>query len=154
MYNGVKLQIVLHYTYTFRTKIWGLTRDRFLSQRCHLHHCDENWRFRSWFSLQNRSHIQKGFNLWITGLWEVNLWKNQRSKISCQGPFKGTFSRYRDERQCSEKSVEFITAYWIIILINLSLMTIDFASLNDSRWTIRIFGCWEKVGHTWDKTNF
>jgi hypothetical protein len=30
----------LFYIYNFHTKIWGLTKDRFLSQRCHWHRCD------------------------------------------------------------------------------------------------------------------
>jgi hypothetical protein len=73
---------------TFTHKIWGLTKDRFLLQRCHWHRCDENRRFHSRFSSRIRNHIQKGFNPCIRGLGGVVRWKkNQRSKISCQGPF-------------------------------------------------------------------
>jgi hypothetical protein len=42
------------------------------------------------FFMRIRSHIQKGFNTCIRGLGGDVWWeKNQRSKISCQGPFKG-----------------------------------------------------------------
>jgi hypothetical protein len=37
-----------------------------------------------------QSHIQKGFNMCIRDPGEVVGWKKQRSKISCQGPFKMT----------------------------------------------------------------
>jgi hypothetical protein len=40
------------------------------------------------FTPQIWSHIQKGFNPCIRGLGGVVWWKKQRSKISCQGPFK------------------------------------------------------------------
>jgi hypothetical protein len=71
-------QIDLHYIYNFNTTNMGVMKDRF---------CDENWRFHSRFSPRIRSHIQKGFNLCIRGLGGVVWWKNQRSKISCQGLF-------------------------------------------------------------------
>jgi hypothetical protein len=60
---------------TFTHKIWGLSRDRFLSQRCHWHRCEANRRFHSRFSSRIRSHIQKGFNPCIRGLGGVDLWK-------------------------------------------------------------------------------
>jgi hypothetical protein len=53
---------------TFTPKIRGLTKDPFLSQRCHWHRCVENRRFHSRFSPRIRSHLQKGFNLSIIGL--------------------------------------------------------------------------------------
>jgi hypothetical protein len=62
---------------TFTQKIWGLTRDRILSQRCHWHYCDENRRFHSLFSPRIRSHIQKGFNPCIRGLGELFDEKNR-----------------------------------------------------------------------------
>jgi hypothetical protein len=59
-----------------------------LSQRCR----DQNWRFHSRFSSRFRSHIQKGLNTCVSGLWFMIRWfmreKNQRSEISCQSAFK------------------------------------------------------------------
>jgi hypothetical protein len=66
---------------TFTQKIWGLTKHRF----------DENRRFHSRFCPRIRSYIQKDFNPCIRGLGGVVWWKNQRSKISCQGPIKNAF---------------------------------------------------------------
>jgi hypothetical protein len=48
--NCPKLQYI--YSLTFKhKKIWGLTKNRFLSKRCHWHRCDQNRRFRSRFSI-------------------------------------------------------------------------------------------------------
>jgi hypothetical protein len=41
---------------TFTQSIWELTKDRFLSQWCHWHRCDENRRLHSRFSPRIRSH--------------------------------------------------------------------------------------------------
>jgi hypothetical protein len=78
---------------TFTHKIWGLTRDRFLSQRCHWNRCDENRRSHSRFSLWIRSHIQKGFNTCIRGLWRVDLGK--KPEVENKDPFKGSKSPSR-----------------------------------------------------------
>jgi hypothetical protein len=78
--KNIHRSIVLHYTYNLHTQKWGLTRDRWLR-------CDKNRRLLSRFSRRILIHIEKGINPCIRGLGGVVWWKNQRSKISCQGPF-------------------------------------------------------------------
>jgi hypothetical protein len=73
--KNIHRKIFLHYIYNIHTKIWGLTEDRFLSQRCHWHRCDENRRFRSWSVSRMWSHIKKGSNLCIRDLGGVVWWK-------------------------------------------------------------------------------
>jgi hypothetical protein len=62
---------------TFTHKKWGLTWDRFLSQRCHWHRCDKNRRIQSRFARRILIHIEKGFNPCIRGLGGVVWWKKQ-----------------------------------------------------------------------------
>jgi hypothetical protein len=73
---------------TFKQKYRGVTRDRFLSQRCHWHHCDENRRFHMRFSPRIWSHIQKGVNPCIRGLGGVVWWKNKGRKSRVRVPLK------------------------------------------------------------------
>jgi hypothetical protein len=83
--KNILRKIFLHYIYSiaFTQQIWGLTRDGF-------GHCDQSRQFRRRFSSRIRIHIQKGFNLCISAWGRCLMKKNQRSKISCQVPFKGT----------------------------------------------------------------
>jgi hypothetical protein len=73
--ENIHRQTVLHYAYNIHTKNMGLTRDSFLSQRCHWHHCDENLLLQSRFSSRIWSLMQKGFNPCNRGLGGVDLWK-------------------------------------------------------------------------------
>jgi hypothetical protein len=71
--------------------------------RRHWHRCanmTQIWGFHSRFSPRIRSHIQKLFNPCIRGLWGVVWWKNQRSKISCQGPLKVEYGTGFFRRPC------------------------------------------------------
>jgi hypothetical protein len=73
-----KLSYTIPITFT-HTK-WGLTRNRFLTQRSHWHHCDKNWRLvwlHSRFSRRILIHIQKGFNPCIRGPGEVVWWRKK-----------------------------------------------------------------------------
>jgi hypothetical protein len=67
---------------TFTHKIWGLTKDRFLSQGCHWHRCHKNRQFSSRFASRIRSHIQKGSNPYIRVLGGVVWWKKTRGRSS------------------------------------------------------------------------
>jgi hypothetical protein len=60
------------------------------SQRSHWLCCDKTRWLQSRFARRILIHIEKGFNPCLRGLGGVVWWKNQRSKISCQGPFKST----------------------------------------------------------------
>jgi hypothetical protein len=58
------------------------------AQRSHWLRCDKIRRLQSRFSRRILIHIEKGFNPCLRALGGVVWWKKQRSKISCQGPFK------------------------------------------------------------------
>jgi hypothetical protein len=60
--KNIHRKIVLNYTHNFHTKVLGLTRDSFLSQRCHWHCCDKNRWFYSRVFSRIRIHMQKDFN--------------------------------------------------------------------------------------------
>jgi hypothetical protein len=70
---------------TCTQKVWGLTKDLFLSQRCHWHSCDYNRRFHSRCSSRIRSHIQKGFSMWIMGIGGVVWWKKPEAENLVSG---------------------------------------------------------------------
>jgi hypothetical protein len=69
---------------TFTHKNLGLTKDSFLSQRCHWHRCHVNRRFHSRFSPRIRSHIQKGLPVY-QGLGGVVRWKKTEAENLVSG---------------------------------------------------------------------
>jgi hypothetical protein len=79
---------VLQYTKSiaFTQKIWGLTRDRFWSQWCHWHRCDQR-RFRSRFSYLNSKPYSKRLYPCIRGLGK--LFDEQKTEVEnlVSGPF-------------------------------------------------------------------
>jgi hypothetical protein len=75
---------------TRKSTFWWSAVSMTSGQRCHWHCWPQKNRFQSRISPRIRSHMQKGFNPWAKGPKGVVWWKNQRSKISWQGPFNHT----------------------------------------------------------------
>jgi hypothetical protein len=80
--KNIHRQIVLNYSIpiTFTQKTWGLTRDSFFVTAVSL---TPLWRFHSRFSPRILSHIQKGFNPCIRGLYSrVSRFWNYNGNIA------------------------------------------------------------------------